>query len=384
MGVVEFEGLNSGLAASWDELVAHSDDGWLYALAQWQRSLARVPMWNFQDRSFAARDGGRLVAVMPLQLTHDGRLCSTAMGPSGPVLAAGLSDADRTDVLEALFQEVRRIAERSDASTIEMFVSPLSQTSLRGDRKTHPLARFGFKDVSTHTWLLDLSPTVEALARALSENARRMIREARGLGYTIRGLRSREDMDVYYEVHSETYHRTGVHPHPKEYFLEIYEEFTRPGLSKIWVAEDGSGRVAGFFNVAVYKRKALYWTSCCRNEHYRNGVYYLLMWSAIEGAKADGCDVFECGEAFPDAAPGSKERGLSDFKRKFGGQLRPFFKGKIVLKAPPVPPLAKRIHNALGAAKRALTPLLGERVTGALSGAARALGFFKENDDSRK
>jgi hypothetical protein len=382
--LMEFVAFSPAIASSWDELVGHSDDGWMYALSRWQQLLVQIPIWDFEDRSFAVHDGGRLVAVMPLQLMRDGRLCSTAMGPSGPVVANELSDADRSRILEALFKEVHRIAEQSDASTIEVFLSPLSQAQLKNAPKANPLTGFGLKDVSTHTWMLDLSPNPEALTRGLSENARRKIKEARGLGYTIREIKSREEMDVYYEVHSETYHRTGVHPHPKEYFLGIYDGFTRAGFSKILVAENASGRTVGFFNVAIYKRKALYWTSCCRDEDYRNGVYYLLMWSAIEAARADGCDIFECGEAFPDAAPGSKERGLSDFKRKFGGRLEPFFKGKIVLKTPSAPPLGKRIHNALGAAKRALTPLLGERMTGSLSRAARVLGIIKDGNGPGK
>jgi hypothetical protein len=44
-----------------------------------------------------------------------------------------------------------------------------------------------------------------------------------------------------------------------------------------------------------------------------------------------GIEWYDTGEAFPQIKAG-KRKGLNDFKKSFGGQLFPLFRGRLILK----------------------------------------------------
>ncbi len=50
----------------WNDFVYASPDGWLGAVYEWLDMTAGVEEWRIADLSFGVRQGGRLVALMPL------------------------------------------------------------------------------------------------------------------------------------------------------------------------------------------------------------------------------------------------------------------------------------------------------------------------------
>ena len=73
-----FVSLVPEIAEEWDTLVSQSDDGWPFALSCWQRLILAVPDWSLSDYSFALREGGRLLAVMPLQFSAGSRVMASS------------------------------------------------------------------------------------------------------------------------------------------------------------------------------------------------------------------------------------------------------------------------------------------------------------------
>jgi len=135
-------------------------------------------------------------------------------------------------------------------------------------------------------------------------------------------------VEAYYDVHKETYLRTGVQPHPKAYFEGIARQSTQHHL--LWVGFDPLGKPVSFHNDARFQHSSLYHTGCSETAHMNSGINYLLFWEAIVGAKADSCRWYEIGEAFLSAAEG-KDKGLNGFKSKFGGELHRFFRGELFI-----------------------------------------------------
>jgi lipid II:glycine glycyltransferase (peptidoglycan interpeptide bridge formation enzyme) len=152
------------------------------------------------------------------------------------------------------------------------------------------------------------------------------IRQAQKLGFEICPAESLEDIKSYYDLHQQTYHRTGVKPHPYEYFEAIWKYFGERGLARFFMAKC-NGRVVAADNIAVFKNKSLYWTNASAHDYLKTGVNKLLQWEAIKWAREAGIETYEVGEGFPDAKAGSKLAGLNFFKRSFGGELHEFYKG---------------------------------------------------------
>jgi lipid II:glycine glycyltransferase (peptidoglycan interpeptide bridge formation enzyme) len=322
---MKFLNLTPELANAWDNVANHSQDAWVFHAYDWL-TLTQAN-WDVESRSFLVEYEGKIVGIFPLELNRQSKsLKSTYMGLGGPALIDGLQEGVRKKVLKAMHEQAKAIALECESPFLEVLLSPLSQSAM-DPWHINPLIHHFYEDTSTHTWMLDLKKTEEEIYNGYSDDARRSIKGAEKL-YTVTPIKSAQDMDKFYEVHCETRRRTGVEPHPQEFFKGLYELFIVKNRAILWQANDASGEAVAFEVTGIYKTGALYWMGCCKNEHLDSGVNYLLQHYAIMHSKSQGAHWFENGEAFPNVREG-KLHGLTLFKGKFGGELHRFYKGKI-------------------------------------------------------
>ena len=264
---------------------------------------------------------------MPLQYQpSQKRLGSSGWGLTGPIIAAEIRADERAAALEQIVRHVHAIAATCGAELVELGHVAVTGTGVAEDGR-NPFVELGFADESTTTRVVDLQRSEQELLAGLSKNARQMIRRAEQLGYSTRLGEWPSSLNDYYRVHSETYTRTGVSPHPREYFEGIAREMAPRGHARLWVGVDPGGRDVAFHNDACFGPGTLYHTGCSESAHLDSGINYLLMWRAILGARESGCRYYEVGEVFPDATEG-KTRGLTVFKSKFGGEDRRYVKAR--------------------------------------------------------
>jgi hypothetical protein len=310
-------------AERWDRLVDHSDDAWLLHRYAYSEALATWP--EFEDESFALVDAqGEPQAIFPLQaMPHDhlrGAMKFADLTSSGgPAVAP---DADRGAVLRAAVDQARTIASQRRAVALEVWLPPLAP-GLR-DVADNPLLGLGFEDEPGQTWVVDLSEGEEAVWKGMQGRARTAARKAEKNGVTVREA---DDVDAYYALHLQTYERTGVRPHPREYFELLWTEFGRRGELFTLFAEH-EGEVVAAQTFALYKGAGWYWTSAAGEQGTKLAAPNLLQWEAIKRMIAAGADRYDTGKAAPeDADP--KARAISDFKRSMGGELQPLWTGRI-------------------------------------------------------
>ena len=375
MKFIPFDKVNS---KDWDEIVYKSDDGWAFSLAGWLNMV--TPIWNMENLSFAIQENGKLVTLMPLHLiAAEKRLSSSGWGYGGPVIAAGVSAVDRLRLWRACFLNVENIASQAGSDCITLMISPLTETSINNRWGVNPLLEVGFSDTSTQTRIVNLLQTEKELWFGLAKDARQKIKQTRAEGYSVQRTPWKEMVDVYYRVHSENYQRTGVTPLPKAYFDGIANQPDTHAV--LWVGSSPNGEPIAFHNDARFGSKAFYHTGCSESDHLKSGINYLLFWEAVLGAKADGCAWYETGETFP-LAKDSKEKGLTDFKKKFGGEMHRFFKGELILNtgqvespsaldstngsAAVVDSRKDTIRNWLGANRNLSTIIFGKHITNAI------------------
>jgi dTDP-4-amino-4,6-dideoxygalactose transaminase len=309
----------------WDQVVYSSMDGWVFSLHGWLEMVSDV--WAIYNYSFGIRENGKLVAVMPLHFVpSEKRLSSSGWGHGGPVILSSVLNADRWRLWKGVLQHVDKIGVELSAESVTVSISPLTQSSLKSYWGVNPLNESGYMDVSTHTRILQLEKPEEELWFELAKDARQQINKARAAGYTARRIDWPEMLENYYRVHVETYQRTGVRPHPKAYFQGI-ADLSNMGNSILWVGFDPAGNPVAFHNDACYGDTAMYHTGCSLGDHLKSGINYLLFWQAIIGEKIEGRKWYEAGEVFLNATEG-KEKGLTDFKMKFGGEIHRIYRGE--------------------------------------------------------
>lgn len=318
-------------AEQWDRVVSTSPDGWAWALWDWQELILSVPRWQLSEAGFGVLEDDRLVAVVPLHWNGDRtRLSGSGFGLTSPALIADATPEERTRYLTHVFDHVRALARDGGAHRIEFALSPVSQSSLDRPDGPNPFVEFGFDDESGQARILDLRRDADAILAQCSRDTRQQLKRARAAGLEVRRADWSMSLDAYYALHSETYHRTGVQPHPREYFLGIATHMAPKGHSMLWGVYDAAGNAIAFHNSSRLGASAQYHTGCSTESALSNGANYLAFWGAILGAKDAGCDWYEIGEVFVDETTG-KKRGLTTFKSKFGGELRPLFRSGMAL-----------------------------------------------------
>ncbi len=326
---MHFVGFNDIDPQEWDNFVLSSPDGWIFSLHCWQELIKAVRRWALAECSFAIKDGDRFLTIVPLQYSDaDRTLSSSGFGSSGPIFAPFLEGVELEQVTEATYRKISEIAASKGAERIWVTISPLTKRSLQTRSGVNPLVMKGFRDFSTQTMIVDLARREEELWSDLSQLSRRKIRKAREQGYEVVRLKWPDAVDRYYEMHVETYNRTGAVPHPFEYFDGIARGPGAKGFSVLFGVQSKDGRIVAFHNSARMPHASLYHTGCSAVESLDSGANYLLFWEALIAARADGCSWYEVGEIFPQAK-GDKSAGLTQLKTKFGGEQHQYFKGEL-------------------------------------------------------
>jgi hypothetical protein len=358
---------------TWDAFVQASPDGWVWGLAGWQRLIERVPEWDLKPLSFELWENGERVALMPMHLTRDGTAGSSGWGWVGPMLCPGLDPTQRKGVLRRVMTQAEHLAREAGAHRVVVGTMPITTRNLADTSGVNPFFELGYRDVSTNSCVIDLNKDEDSLYSGASEFARRRIRKARKLGWTATPISWGEAVDRYYAIHTETYTRTGVSPHPRAYFAGIAQEMAPAGHAKLWAARKGDGEPRAFLNLGRFGTASYYHTGCSQSEALSDGANYLLLWEAILGEKRAGGQVFDIGEVFFDVTDG-KQVGLTQFKSKFGGSLRRFFKASKDLPSTQVPPVSQpeptpdaqtaRQHSERGLGRRLMRRLRAARKGG--------------------
>lgn len=194
----------------------------------------------------------------------------------------------------------------------------------------NPMIFYGYQNKISQSYVIDLSKGEEEIFGVFSQTTRNLINRCKRDSFIKieEAKPTQEDLDKYYRLHVETYERTGVTPHPKTYFEHIFMEILKDNYCHILFLYSGETLIAAH-NTLLFKKAAMYWTGASITDK-GEGESRLLMYEQILYAKRCGCKYFECGEVFPNVRKG-KLKGLSDFKKSFGGIVYPLFSGAYIV-----------------------------------------------------
>lgn len=326
LNVVPIAEIKSG---DWDSCLRSSPDGWVFGLHGWQQLVTEVGPWGFQELGFGLVDGNELVAVMPLHFQPSSRVAaSSGWGGAGPIVADGIEPARRAWIVSETLGEAIKRATASGAVRLDIASSPVTRRAISGDGGDGPYVVSGFVDRSLKSQVIALDRSEQDIWMGLSKTARNLVRRAEKAGYRVEQVDWEANLDAYYDMHTETYIRTGVTPHPKSYFAGIARHIAASGSARLFAILTPAGEPIAFHNMAVFGPGAFYHTGCSREIAGSDGAGYLLMFGAINAARSSGVSRYDCGWIFPEVSEG-KQKGLTLFKTRFGGEPRQSFRAEL-------------------------------------------------------
>lgn len=299
-------------------------------LQKWWVLEAQQTWLDREDRSFLILDEDNApLALFPMLLViskkfkfaHRKRLESY-----GGLLITSAGKAIGASQVMNLSLEFARKQMRLDGADYIRFVVPNIRKNIIIQQRIESLTSIGVSVSKDATWVVDLKKTEEELWKNLTGSQRNIIRKAIRVNVNVREANER-DLDVYYEMHKQTYSKNNLPPHPREYFSLIWNHFYPCKEAFILVAEQ-KGKVVAAQTFSMYDGIATYWTGASMEEAAKIGANALLQWEAMKYFQKIGYQYFENG--WKSDVVGTKAASISKFKASFGGEPHPVYRFELL------------------------------------------------------
>lgn len=254
-------------------------------------------------RIYIARDADALLASALVSIDRTMGGFSTWEVARGPLWT-------RAEALKALVPHLREDASKDRC--IELFISPLSA----------PESLHGFRASKRHvhaeaTRMLGIDKDEDVILAQMHQKGRYNINVARKNGVTVR-TGSADDVDAFYALLQSTGSRDGFTISQKSHYTRF---LTSLPSSFILMAEADGKPIAGLIGV-IWNGVGIYYYGASSYEHRQLMAPYALQWEAIRFCKAAGCTTYDLlGISPAHAKPNDPWWGITDFKRKFGGEV---------------------------------------------------------------
>lgn len=310
----------------WNDAAVQFADA--HILQSWEWGEFKHVTTGWKPLRLAYSEGDTLRALISIGVRQAGPL-KIMYAPRGPLLAD-----DSPELADAVLGELETLARRERAVTLKIDPDIAVSTGTPGEDAAdapHGLAwrdrlirrgwRYSREQIQfRNTIEIDLTPAEDALLMAMSQNTRRKVRVAERSGVTIRAATD-ADLPMLVRLYQETGQRDGFLTRPQAYYERAWGDFFAAGLGHALIAEVEDEPVA---HVVLYRfgRTSWYFYGASRDVHRDKMPNYLLQWSAIRWAKAQGCtryDLWGAPDVFNDS---DRMWGVYQFKRGFRGTVR--------------------------------------------------------------
>jgi hypothetical protein len=162
--------------------------------------------------------------------------------------------------------------------------------------------------------LVDLRPGLNDIFKKCHRDCvRRKIRRAGREGLIVDAGRSDALLDDFYALQVTTRHRHGFPPQPRQWFKNLLDDMGEKATLRVARV---TGRAVSAILTLRHKSTEVYKYGGSRAEDHKRGGMQLLLWTAIEDAKAAGMEELDLGRSDLDDA------GLIQFKDRWGAQGR--------------------------------------------------------------
>lgn len=265
---------------------------WQHPLwAKFQESIGRKTWWFELDGAHA------LVVEHPLPLG-----LRWLEVPRGPLFENELA-------LEAILEQINNLAKKEGAVFVRL--SPYQKLPV-------PSSQFPAAVEDKHpetSLLIDLQQTEEEILAQMKPKGRYNIKVAQKSGVQVE---TSNDVEAFYDILKKTGGRDGFGIHGKNYYQKMLEALGSE--AQLLVARHEGQIIAG--GIFVYLDDwGIYYYGASDHEHRKFMAPYLIQWEAILEAKKRGCHFYDFLGIAPEDTPNHPWAGVTDFKKKFGGQV---------------------------------------------------------------
>ncbi len=175
-----------------------------------------------------------------------------------------------------------------------------------------------------HTLVLDLKKSDEELLKEMKPKGRYNIKVAQKSGVLVKQYSSTADIPTgdfaaWHTIIQETGDRDGFNVHGKAYYAALLDTLGSKSAASIFIAYNAQKQPVGGALVTYHDNVGMYYYGASAYEHRSLMAPYLVQWTAIQEARARGCEYYDLLGVSPPNSPNHHWAGVTDFKEKFGG-----------------------------------------------------------------
>ena len=164
-------------------------------------------------------------------------------------------------------------------------------------------------------WVLDINKTEEELLSGMRKTTRYEIRRGLKLGVDVQMTRDVDMLHKFYSLYEETSRRQGFVAHSS--ITEEFELFAKEDNALLFLGFDQQKLISGAI-ILFYGGQAIYHHGASIPS--KIPVSYVVQWQSILEAKKRGIKLYNFYGIAPDDKPNHPWRGLTLFKKGFGGR----------------------------------------------------------------
>ena len=173
------------------------------------------------------------------------------------------------------------------------------------------------------TYILDLSPDIEAINKSFEPKFRYNIKVAQKHDVQVKQVDSIEGVQHFYSVYEETKTRQNFIIHPFNYYKKIFELIISKGLGSIFIAYHQDKPVGGVF-IFNFGSRCWYMYGASSNEYRNMMPNNLIHWEVIKWAKSKGLKEYDLWGIPANPLEGHPLWGVYRFKKGFNAKLFKF------------------------------------------------------------
>ncbi|MBW1717147.1 MAG: peptidoglycan bridge formation glycyltransferase FemA/FemB family protein [Deltaproteobacteria bacterium] len=185
---------------------------------------------------------------------------------------------------------------------------------------------FGYSRKQWATYLVDLKQDEESLWNYVKRSARKSLKQVMKTNLVVKRTGNYEEyiekFILPYRNMEKEFGREGT----PLWFVEKIRDFDLKNKYYYYFYAEIDGRVVGVLGMYVYNGYATEIMSSTSKYAYENKIYAqdLLKWEMFRFARNLGCHTFDLASVNPNPQT-DKERGIKQFKEKWGGEYREYF-----------------------------------------------------------
>lgn len=171
-----------------------------------------------------------------------------------------------------------------------------------------------------HTLILDISKPEEEILAQMKQKGRYNIKVAEKNGVVVE---RDSGIENFYELYNTMAKRQKITFRSKQYYEKLFDILSSKGYVEVltaYIVENKKKTAIASAVISFYGARATYLFGGS-SDRFRNMMApYLVQWSAIREARNRGCSEYDFFGIAPPDSPDHPWAGVTDFKKKFGGE----------------------------------------------------------------